>query len=246
MLLSRRFWFVFLLVLAVLLSLMAVTRGSNEAGVRAAADLLRGFASLAWPALAAAFIWYFKDNFRNLIDRTVKVGLSGAEFAAAALASQLVKKPIAEAAKDLSLDILDQQVVLGLAENLRHNLNIKHPHDPTARETELILSLANVRLVGSALGIYLRIFLSQLEVLEKMIEGPIEITQFHQSHIDRYNHLMPDRQNTAPPLNLATWTAFLSLNKLITLNGASGQLTSEGRAFIDFVMFQNLPRFQTL
>lgn len=214
--------------------------------VKAFGEFIKSVSALAWPVLAFVAARLFRAEFITLVRRMTKLGPTGAEFAEGAVTSQLTSRRVSEVLREFEPTLPSGAIIDSLSEQIRVNLNERDLRDAGQREALLLHHLADSRLVGAALRIYLAIFESQLEALEEMSEasGPIELQTMHDRHVARYQKAILGRNDAAPPMTFSEWATFLVRERLASVTGFSGVITDEGRAFLSYIRSQNLPRFQ--
>jgi hypothetical protein len=233
-----KFWFKIYLVCLLLM----VARGTLE-GAKAGAELMRGASNLAWPTIVAAAAWFFRNDLRLLILRTRKAGLSGVEFAEA-ITAQAVLKPISESIRKVA-PLLTNEVMIDRAAKIRADLDQIEPDSIELREARLTKDLASLQLTNKFMRVYMVIFESQLEAMNAMAAGNdgADLETFYRLHTERYKEATLERVDAAPVASFQAWANFLVTQGLILIEGRSGNLTDEGRLFLDYLLAERFPRF---
>ncbi|MBU8543177.1 MULTISPECIES: hypothetical protein [Roseomonadaceae] len=225
---------------------LAILKHGDEPKLRGLAELFRGASAIAWPLLVMWAVWIFRREAQALIGRVRKFGPAGAEFADAAVSSQLANRPFEEIRKNFGTDGALGDVVTAKIKDIHTVMDTDVGDNSLKRETWLLEKYANAALINNALFNYLAIFRSQLEALEAMLASadPIDLRPFHELHVQRYTAATQDQIDVKPPLDFETWLRFLHLQNYVEARENHGSATAEGSAFIRYVRAQNLPRFQ--
>ena len=209
------------------------------------AEYLAGLASVLWPIIVGATIIGFRHELSDLLKRIKRVSKEGMEFQEAQIAAQMISVPVSEALKDVAPNEDHSDLIKNKVESIRHELNSRLPEDVVKREHLLILRLVEAQQVRDFQFVWLNIFLSQLEALTRMAAGTdsVDLMNFFEIHQSRV-----DAQSSEPPLkpSFEGWSGFLVRMQLIVVNDTSGEITPQGREFLNFTNRHNLPRFQGL
>ncbi len=182
---------------------------------------------LAWPCTAFGALLIFKSELRGVLKRVIKAGPSGFEMSPQ-FGDQPPKAPDPfsdDAFRKIEEDDPGLKVWI---DDLEGYLK-KNPQHSNIESIKRIAAAQSRR--AHCIYIYSRIYGSQLQALERMVEGPQLLKHLTDLYIQHANAA----EKFAYP-NVEAWVQFLQITNLVNIEDGKLYLTEFGNSFYDLLV----------
>jgi hypothetical protein len=181
-----------------------------------------------WPAVAAAFIWLFREQLRLLVPRLKSLGPTGASFVEAPNNQAEVERSITEPGSKTSLPPPTPAVRM-VEDRLRANVPALGADSVT---DNLYRLTAAAQLNAHYCRVYIAIFGSQITILKQTNElGPMEPGVARQI----FSNAMKDFSAFYGAYTFEEWVSFLTNTELLTVESGRYVITDVGSGFLIFL-----------
>jgi hypothetical protein len=211
-------------------------------------SILEALASLAWPAGTFLSIFWFRSELRSLLLRLQKISPTAAEFGERSQQLPNPRKDLDAIAREVSGVGQIEPVIRSAFDFVHKRLDEIEPVDRDKRELRLTVFSADLLVQKDFFMIYLNIFRSQIEALERASASGDEISlrPFYDVHVARYEAGRRGDGTEAVVFSFEQWRSFLFSNGFMAPEGDRTAITERGQHFLGFVRRERLPQIAIL
>jgi hypothetical protein len=191
------------------------------------AEIIELAKAIAWPAVVAGGLWYFRDAIVAVLPRVRSVGPVTLEPP-----PQASNPGSTLSATNETVKMVENAVSADLLVEARKELEKKFPEGP--QRVEHLLTLSSALLIGGMLErTYNFIFGSQIALLERLNSGPLSIDDL-KGFYDRAKAAFPEIYKS---YEFQHWYNFLESFVLISrLPSGQIEITKRGRGFLRYLI----------
>lgn len=203
-----------------------------------------GYTNPTWPQLCLIivllFIYFFRKNISNLLDRVIHIGATGVDFQQSTInpppdLSEEINKP-----KTNDSQIEQMKTIQESIQFINNYLDEKYQNDPDKAKNLLISELATAYFNFRCQSVYNLIFGSQIQLLKSLNNNRDTGLSKAQAN-EHYNVIINNYPTPLSKWNIDNYLHFLTQSKLITLENESYKITHFGVDFLIWLLWSGLP-----